>query len=218
MTTQNANYDHLVKVVIIGSSGVGKSSLLSRYVDDIFSSTFISTIGVDFKVKTVEYNGKQIKIQIWDTAGQERFRSIVSSYYRGAHGAIVVYDVTDAKTFKPDLPVWLAELERYKSPDAAVFVAANKVDDAEHAVVKPEDVKAYLKEFNESFEHKDRFRSPIRFSECSAKTNVGVNELFLSIVGSIYDTRFNSSNDGKSNTVSLTGSTIPDGTVKSSCC
>ena len=85
-------------MLLIGSSGVGKSSLLVRFADDMFTDNFMPTIGVDFKIKTIEVDGKKIKLQIWDTAGQERFKTITASYYKGAHGIIVVYDITDKKT------------------------------------------------------------------------------------------------------------------------
>ena len=95
----NTEYDYLFKLLIIGDSGVGKSCLLLRFADGTYTDSYISTIGVDFKIHTVNLDGKIIKLQIWDTAGQERFRTITSSYYRGAHGIIVVYDVTDQDTF-----------------------------------------------------------------------------------------------------------------------
>jgi len=85
--------------VLIGDSGVGKSCLLLRFADDTWMDSYISTIGVDFKIRTIELDGKTIKLQIWDTAGQERFRTISSTYYRGAHGIIVVYDVTNQHSF-----------------------------------------------------------------------------------------------------------------------
>ena len=111
MTGLSPDYDYLFKLLLIGDSGVGKSCLLLRFADDTYTESYISTIGVDFKIRTIELEGKTVKLQIWDTAGQERFRTITSSYYRGAHGIIVVYDVTDESTFA-NVKQWLQENER----------------------------------------------------------------------------------------------------------
>ncbi|XP_059911082.1 ras-related protein Rab-35b isoform X3 [Gadus macrocephalus] len=105
------DYDYLFKLLIIGDSGVGKSSLLLRFADNTFSGNYITTIGVDFKIRTVEINGEKVKLQIWDTAGQERFRTITSTYYRGTHGVIVVYDVTSAESFV-NVKRWLHEINQ----------------------------------------------------------------------------------------------------------
>merc|ERR1719198_1000349 len=106
------HYDHIFKILLIGDAGVGKSSILLRFTDDAFEEHLASTIGVDFKVKTVQLGGKTVKLTIWDTAGQERFRTLTSSYYRGCHGIIVVFDVNERETFD-NLPHWLEELELY---------------------------------------------------------------------------------------------------------
>ncbi|XP_048387653.1 ras-related protein Rab-10 isoform X2 [Stegostoma tigrinum] len=103
-------YDLLFKLLLIGDSGVGKTCVLFRFSDDAFNTTFISTIGIDFKIKTVELQGKKIKLQIWDTAGQERFHTITTSYYRGAMGIMLVYDITNAKSFE-NISKWLRNID-----------------------------------------------------------------------------------------------------------
>ena len=120
-------YDHLYKLLLIGDSGVGKSSLLLNYCDGDFNPSYISTIGVDFRVQQTEVDGKFLKLQIWDTAGQERFRTITSSYYRGAHGIIVCYDVTDRESFE-NVKQWLHEIDRYASKNVSKILVGNKSD------------------------------------------------------------------------------------------
>merc|ERR1711861_16621 len=131
-----AEYDYLFKLLLIGDSDVGKSCLLLRFADDTYTGTYISTIGVDFKIRTVELEGKTIKLQIWDTAGQERFRTITSSYYRGAHGIIVVYDVTDQESFN-NVKTWLSEIDRYANEIGIPFMetSAKNATNVEQAFV-----------------------------------------------------------------------------------
>nr|XP_035964574.1 ras-related protein Rab-3C isoform X2 [Halichoerus grypus] len=97
--SSDQNFDYMFKLLIIGNSSVGKTSFLFRYADDSFTSAFVSTVGIDFKVKTVFKNEKRIKLQIWDTAGQERYRTITTAYYRGAMGFILMYDITNEESF-----------------------------------------------------------------------------------------------------------------------
>ncbi|XP_051054870.1 ras-related protein Rab-13 isoform X2 [Phodopus roborovskii] len=103
-------YDHLFKLLLIGDSGVGKTCLIIRFAEDNFNNTYISTIGIDFKIRTVEIEGKRIKLQVWDTAGQERFKTITTAYYRGAMGIILVYDITDEKSFE-NIQNWMKSIK-----------------------------------------------------------------------------------------------------------
>jgi Ras-related protein Rab-1A len=112
--TSAEQYDYLFKLLLIGDSGVGKSCLLLRFADNTYTESYISTIGVDFKIRDITLGGQDVKLQIWDTAGQERFRTITSSYYRGAHGIALVYDVTDQESFD-NIKQWTEEVDRYAS-------------------------------------------------------------------------------------------------------
>jgi len=159
-------YDYLFKILIIGDSGVGKSALLVRFADDAFTESYISTIGVDFKIRTLDIDGKSVKLQIWDTAGQEKFRTITSSYYRGAHGIIVCYDVTDAASFN-HVRDWLSEIERYSTGKVKKLLVGTKCDLATKRVVEYEKAKAFAEDCGMSF------------IETSAKTSQNVEEAFL---------------------------------------
>ncbi|GAB2274704.1 Ras- protein Rab11D [Dionaea muscipula] len=120
-------YDYLFKLVVIGDSGVGKSNLLSRFTRNEFNLESKSTIGVEFATKTLNIDGRLIKAQIWDTAGQERYRAITSAYYRGAVGALLVYDVTRQSTFE-NAARWLRELRQHTDPNIVVMLIGNKLD------------------------------------------------------------------------------------------
>lgn len=165
-------YDYLFKLLLIGDSGVGKSCLLLRFADDTYTESYISTIGVDFKIRTIEQDGKTVKLQIWDTAGQERFRTITSSYYRGAHGICVVFDVTDMESFN-NVKQWLQEIDRYASPDVNKLLVGNKSDITDKKVVEYTAAKEFAKSLN------------IPFLETSAKNATNVEEAFLTMAKQI---------------------------------
>jgi len=167
-------YDHLFKLLLIGDSGVGKSCLLLRFSDDIFTDSFISTIGVDFKIRTIDLDGKRIKLQIWDTAGQERFRTITSSYYRGAHGIIVVYDVTEQKSFD-SIQKWLQEIDTFAGPTVTKLLVGNKCDLDSQRVIQTPKGEELAKSLG------------IPFIETSAKTTKNVEEAFLRLTRNIRD-------------------------------
>lgn len=120
-------YDYLFKLLLIGDSGVGKTCVLFRFSEDAFNATFISTIGIDFKIRTIELDGKKIKLQIWDTAGQERFHTITTAYYRGALGIMLVYDVTNENTFQ-NISKWMRRIEDHANEDVDRILVANKCD------------------------------------------------------------------------------------------
>ena len=159
------NYDFIFKVLLLGNSDVGKSSLLLRYVDSVWSDTFVPTIGVDFKVKTIEIGGKKVKLQIWDTAGQERFRTVVSTYFRGAHGIFLIYDITNRDSFK-NLENWLIEIEKNASENVLKILIGNKNDLEDERDITPDEGKAFAN------------RNGMQFIETSAKMNTNVNEAF----------------------------------------
>lgn len=116
-----------MKLLILGNSGVGKSCMLMRYVDDNFTENFFNTIGVDFKLKNIQMKGKKVKMQIWDTAGQERFRTITCNYYNNAHGILIVYDITDKESFNA-VKEWIAEIDKYGKKNVVKILVGNKVD------------------------------------------------------------------------------------------
>ncbi|KAJ7558243.1 hypothetical protein O6H91_04G030200 [Diphasiastrum complanatum] len=196
--------DYLFKLLLIGDSGVGKSCLLLRFADDSYLESYISTIGVDFKIRTVELDGKSIKLQIWDTAGQERFRTITSSYYRGAHGIIVVYDVTDQESFN-NVKQWLNEIDRYASDNVNKLLVGNKNDLTAKKVVDYETAKAFADEIG------------IPFLETSAKNATNVEQAFMTMAAEIKNRMANQPalNSSKPSTVQMKGQPLQQ---KSGCC
>ena len=158
-------YDYLFKYLIIGNSGVGKSCLLIRFTDDKYEEGYVTTIGVDFKIKTLIIEGKSVKLQIWDTAGQERFRNIVSSYYKGAHGIMMVYDITDLESFRY-LDSWIKEIEKNASKNVYKILVGNKNDLEKNRKITFEKGKEFANLHG------------MKFFETSAKENKNVEEAF----------------------------------------
>eukprot|EP00657_Telonema_sp_P-1_P000217 TRINITY_DN1038_c0_g1_i1.p1 TRINITY_DN1038_c0_g1~~TRINITY_DN1038_c0_g1_i1.p1 ORF type:complete len:253 (-),score=50.93 TRINITY_DN1038_c0_g1_i1:365-1123(-) len=167
------------KLLMIGDSGVGKSSILLRFVDDQFNDSGMDpTIGVDFKVKMVKAPAQELtlKLTIWDTAGQERFRTLTSAYYRGAHGIVLVYDVGRKDSFEALKSVWLKEVDLYSTYGNAVkLLIGNKIDTDVRQVSREEGLE-FAREYN------------TLFIECSAKTKVGVVQAFDEVVSKILET------------------------------
>lgn len=176
MTSDDARaYDHLVKILLVGDSGVGKSSLLARFISDSFDEQS-PTVGVDFKLKHVDVDGTRLKLTVWDTAGQERFRTLTSSYYRGAHGVVFVYDVTSRESFENARETWRKEVEMYGTiANSVKIVIGNKIDREDERTVARKEGVAFAKEYG------------CLFLECSAKTKVRVAEAFDELVKGILD-------------------------------
>ncbi|CAG8604924.1 18402_t:CDS:2 [Dentiscutata erythropus] len=170
--SKSAAYDYLIKLLLIGDSGVGKSCLLLRFSDDSFTPSFITTIGIDFKIRTIELDGKRIKLQIWDTAGQERFRTITTAYYRGAMGILLVYDVTDERSFN-NIRNWFSNIEQHASEGVNKILIGNKCDWVEKKAITKEQGQALADEFK------------IKFLETSAKANINVEEAFFTLARDI---------------------------------
>ena len=159
----------MFKILIIGDSGVGKTNLLARFADDVFSADFISTIGIDFKIRTIEVNDIRIRLQIWDTAGQERFRTITTSYYRGALGIMLVYDITCIQSFE-NIKMWLQAIEQHARGDVKKMILGSKSDlENDRRSVSIEQGRKMADEYN------------CLFMETSAKTNLNVQEAFFAL-------------------------------------
>jgi len=171
--TAESNYDYLFKVVLIGDSGTGKSNLLSRFTRNEFSLESRSTIGVEFATRSISVDGKTVKAQIWDTAGQERYRAITSAYYRGAVGALLVYDIAKHSTYV-NVSRWLKELRDHADSNIVVMLVGNKSDLRHLRAVPTDEAKAFAAENN------------LSFIETSALDASNVEQAFQNILTEIY--------------------------------
>jgi len=166
--------DYLFKIVLIGDSAVGKSNLLARYARNEFYPNSKSTIGVEFQTQTMEIDGKEIKAQIWDTAGQERFRAVTSAYYRGAVGALVVYDISRRQTFD-NITRWLDELHTHSDMNVVTVIVGNKTDLMDAREISKEEGAALAEAQN------------LYFVETSALDSTNVQLAFQTVVKEIYN-------------------------------
>ena len=184
-----ATYDVLYRLVLIGDSGVGKTALLLRYSDNMFNTSFITTIGIDFRIKTIDVNGKRVKLQVWDTAGQEQFHSVASSYYRNAHGIMLVYDITSAESFI-HISKWVGNISSNAPTNVKQILIGNKCDMEENKrVIEKNRGKALSDELD------------MPFLETSAKTNTNVDAAFEAITKLIMEGEDLGVKDGKTNDV-----------------
>jgi Ras-related protein Rab-1A len=171
---QVIEYDYLFKVLFIGNSNVGKSSLILRFTDKTFTESYICTIGVDFKIYTIKLNNKIIKIQIWDSSGSERFKTITSSYYRNANGIFITFDLTDKTSFL-QVKSWLCEIERFAPENIIINLIGNKVDLENKREVLFEEAKEYANIINATY------------FETSAKLGINIKDIFINIVKEILE-------------------------------
>ena len=167
-----SSYNFLFKIIIIGDTHVGKSNILLRFSDDVFQESFQPTIGVDFKIKSLVFENTPIKLQLWDTAGQERFRNITNSYYKGAHGIILVYDITNHTSFQ-NLDLWLEEVEKHGANNLTKILIGNKCDLTEMRQVDRQEVAKKAEDLN------------IPFLETSAKDGQNIEKVFLYLIKEI---------------------------------
>ena len=163
--------DIVYKVLLLGDSTVGKTCFLLRYCDKSFQDAHLSTIGLDYRLRTMTLkNNKTIKFQIWDTAGQDRFRAITKNYYKGANGIILIYDVTNSQTFE-NVKNWITQIKEEASKNVVIYLAANKIDVADDLkVITPEEGQKMADEYH------------MPFFETSAKEGININEIFEDIV------------------------------------
>ncbi|XP_013884048.1 ras-related protein Rab-11B [Austrofundulus limnaeus] len=173
MGTRDDEYDYLFKVVLIGDSGVGKSNLLSRFTRNEFNLESKSTIGVEFATRSIQVDGKTIKAQIWDTAGQERYRAITSAYYRGAVGALLVYDIAKHLTYE-NVERWLKELRDHADNNIVIMLVGNKSDLRHLRAVPTDEARAFSE------------KNTLSFIETSALDSTNVEEAFKNILTEIY--------------------------------
>lgn len=161
------------KFIVIGSSGVGKTAILRRLVDDVFVTDSQSTIGVEFLTTTLDVDGNQVKLQIWDTAGQERFRSIAKAYFRSAVGVILVFDLTERKTFE-DLDRWLQDVHTLCDPNAVVTLIGNKSDLTANRTITESEVESFAK------------LQQLTYLETSALGGTNIQEAFQRTASAVY--------------------------------
>ena len=160
----------LYKILLLGDCAVGKSCLLLRYCENSFQESHLATIGLDFRLKTITLeNNRKIRIQIWDTAGEDRFRSITRNYYKGAHGIVLIYDVTDQQSFQ-HIKDWVDKIKEESKEGVIIYLVGNKIDLIDKRIITNADGKKLSEEIK------------IKYYETSAKDSIGVNEVFENLV------------------------------------
>ena len=192
----------IYKVLLLGDSSVGKTCFLLRYCDKSFQDVHLSTIGLDYRLKTITLkNNRTVKLQIWDTAGQDRFRAITKNYYKSANGVILIYDITNIQTYE-NVKNWISQIKEEANPNVIIYLVGNKIDlPKEKRVVNIEDGEKIAEEFE------------IKFKEASAKSGTNVNEIFEELVEQI-DEKFSKLETPKKKK----GNQLYTGKKKKKCC
>mmetsp|Transcript_13143 Transcript_13143/g.14492 ORF Transcript_13143/g.14492 Transcript_13143/m.14492 type:complete len:210 (-) Transcript_13143:332-961(-) len=207
MVESKPAHDYVLKLILVGDSAVGKSSILFRFTNDDYTEGIQPTIGVDFKIKWMNVREKVLKVAVWDTAGQERFRTLTSAYYRGAQGICFIFDVTDHNTFE-SVEHWLNEFNMYcTEKDAIKLLVGNKVDKEGRQVEKSE---------AEVFARKHG----MMYIETSAKTKVGVDQTFEEMINKVMDNPMllKSCQSGKKTLEESKRNPSSEGGFRSRCC
>lgn len=189
--------------LLLTITGVGKSCLLLRFCEDQFTPSFITTIGIDFKIRTIDLDNKRVKLQVWDTAGQERFKTITTAYYRGAMGILLVYDVCDQKSFD-DIHSWYSNVQQHASENVVLILVGNKSDMNDKRVISTEQGQALADELG------------IPFIEASAKTNDNVEETFFSLARRVKEQM--GTTDDKSTSTGVRVDGASSGAAGGKCC
>ena len=196
-TKMSDDQKHVFKVLLLGDSTVGKTCFLMRFTENTFQEIHMSTIGLDYRFKKMTLENQEVAtVQIWDTAGQDRFRAITKNYYKGAHGILLIYDVTNQKSFD-NVKNWVGQIRENASEKAIIYIVGNKVDDTAHRVVSKEQGEETAKEFN------------LKFYEASAKEDINIAPTFQALVNDIYQV---SGDEGAA------GGKLKKGTGKKGCC
>ena len=185
MTEGDNTSESVYKVLLLGDSTVGKTCFLMRYTDNTFQEIHMSTIGLDYRLKSMTLkSGKNVKVQIWDTAGQDRFRAITKNYYKGAHGIILIYDVTNQLSFD-NVSNWINQIKEEASDKVTIFLVGNKIDDVENRKIQTESGKNLAENFQ------------LQFYETSAKTGENVEKTFQALVEKIDEISLINTRGGK---------------------
>ena len=197
-------YDLKFKIIVIGESRVGKTSLIKRYTKDQFGGVYLTTVGIDFQNKTIEIEDKKVKLQVWDTAGQERFRNVAKNYFQSTQGFLLVFDITDKESFQKLNDFWIGQLKMNAPEKAKSVLVGNKSDLAGQRQVSIEDAEEFAKDNN------------LKYYEVSAKEGTKVVELFFYLANEIYQSHtYEEFNENKTITLKKEKSKKKD---KKKCC